>query len=478
MSLIKKVRFFCIRLGAFLSSPMFRNSIMVAFVFFFSLGFLFNTYAYDPLEIFPEVREFKEMGSVPGNNLYLTLGNEQAGQIITLQDIINPGAHDRWPEIVGNPNISASAKLGLLGIADTSTTALLYSPPHVDVVEHLAQEWVPNYKESQHALYAASGYEQLQSLNLHEIWGITRNLAYMFFVITFIVAGFMIMFRHKLGGQVMVSVYNTLPSIVVSLVLVTFSFAIVGFMMDIGVLFQEVISGIMNLERYMNITNPASMWWRFIADGFMMDIRGSGGIDMSFKGVFGRALGALLGGGLTHFFTGNSIPDLLILLVASIIVLFAVIKIFITLLKAYVGIILQTIAAPIVIAVSTIPGRRGLLGDWFKTVAKHVLTFVLVFLIVHIPIYFMHLVDINYWDIFSVGLGRDRSVIAEEAGDIFGRSRFVYACIAIYCFFLAANVPKMLDEFLPLTRGRGGNLAAEGVREQMRKIPGVGGFFK
>jgi hypothetical protein len=486
MSVVKKVCSFSFGLKNFLSSPLLKNSVIFAFVYFLFLGVFLNVYAaeyegYDPLKTFPEIREFKESGSVVGNHSYLSAGNDNANVIFTLLDLVNPGAHAHFDKIAANPNISNSAKLGFLGIADTATTALLYSPPQTDVVEHLAQEWIPNYQESQNALYAASGTEQLKSLKLNEIWNVTRNLAYILFVIVFVIAGFMIMFRHKLGGQVMVSVYNTLPGIIVGLVLVTFSFAIVGLMMDLGVFLQRVIEGVLDLNnKYMNPSNPFSIYWRFTADGFWMDLT-SGSIDMSFKGIFARALEsfAIINpvGALINIFTGNSTQDLFILLIASFIVLFAAVKIFITLLKAYVGIILQTIIGPLVIAVSTIPGRQGLLGDWFKVVIKHVLTFVLVFLIVHIPIYLMLRVDINAWDMFSVGLGKDRSGLAEGA-NMFGLSKFIYASVAIYCFFLAANVPKMLDEFLPLTRGKGPNLAAEGVKKEFAKIPGLGGFAK
>ena len=49
------------------------------------------------------------------------------------------------------------------------------------------------------------------------------------------------MFRKNLPGQVVVSVGNTIPRVVVSLVLITFSFAIVGLMLDIGKISMNVV---------------------------------------------------------------------------------------------------------------------------------------------------------------------------------------------------------------------------------------------
>ena len=81
----------------------------------------------------------------------------------------------------------------------------------------------------------SAGYKYLKdSLKLDKLWGQSRNIAYMFFVVAMIVIGFMIMFRNKIGGQVLVSISNSIPQLIICLVLVTFSFAIAGIMLDIG----------------------------------------------------------------------------------------------------------------------------------------------------------------------------------------------------------------------------------------------------
>ncbi|MEK7597883.1 MAG: hypothetical protein AAB441_04530 [Patescibacteria group bacterium] len=65
------------------------------------------------------------------------------------------------------------------------------------------------------------------------LWKIFRDLSYMLLVIVLIAIGFMIMFRAKINPQTVISVENALPKIVIALILITFSFAIAGFIIDI-----------------------------------------------------------------------------------------------------------------------------------------------------------------------------------------------------------------------------------------------------
>ena len=65
------------------------------------------------------------------------------------------------------------------------------------------------------------------------LWKIFRDLSYMLLVIILIAIGFMIMFRAKINPQTVISVENALPKIVISLILITFSFAIAGFIIDL-----------------------------------------------------------------------------------------------------------------------------------------------------------------------------------------------------------------------------------------------------
>ena len=81
--------------------------------------------------------------------------------------------------------------------------------------------------------YAAEGIGFSSIKPLMNIWVIFRNVAYLIIVLVLVSIGFMIMFRMKLNPQTVISVENSLPKIVVALLLITFSFAIAGFLIDI-----------------------------------------------------------------------------------------------------------------------------------------------------------------------------------------------------------------------------------------------------
>jgi len=81
--------------------------------------------------------------------------------------------------------------------------------------------------------YAAEGIGFASIRGLMNIWKALRNVSYMILVLVIVAIGFMIMFRIKLNPQTVISIESSLPKIVMALILITFSFAIVGFMIDL-----------------------------------------------------------------------------------------------------------------------------------------------------------------------------------------------------------------------------------------------------
>ncbi len=81
--------------------------------------------------------------------------------------------------------------------------------------------------------YAAEGLGFAAIKPYANLWKVFRDLAYMLLVIVLIAIGFMVMFRMKMNPQTVISVENALPKIVIALILITFSFAIAGFLIDL-----------------------------------------------------------------------------------------------------------------------------------------------------------------------------------------------------------------------------------------------------
>ncbi len=93
--------------------------------------------------------------------------------------------------------------------------------------------------------YAQEGAGFRAFLPILPLWRAFRNLAYIGFIIVFVVMGFSIMFRTRISPQAVMTVQAALPKIIVSLIMVTFSYAIAGLMIDLSyVLFFVFIEGL------------------------------------------------------------------------------------------------------------------------------------------------------------------------------------------------------------------------------------------
>src|SRR3989344_6452806 len=117
--------------------------------------------------------------------------------------------------------------------------ATLYSSPPVSGVEYFAQK-IQQFNPVQPA-YAAEGIGFNALKPVQKVWTVFRNISYVGFVIVFVIMGFMIMFRAHISPQAVATVQDSIPRIVVALILVTFSYAIAGLFIDIMFLILNIL---------------------------------------------------------------------------------------------------------------------------------------------------------------------------------------------------------------------------------------------
>jgi len=86
---------------------------------------------------------------------------------------------------------------------------------------------------------AGTGFASIRSLI--PIWSAFRNVSYIILVIILVAIGFMIMFRMKLNPQTVIGIENSLPRIVITLLLITLSFAIAGLLIDLMYIVTAII---------------------------------------------------------------------------------------------------------------------------------------------------------------------------------------------------------------------------------------------
>lgn len=189
-----------------------------------------------------------------------------------------------------------------------------------------------------------------------QLWKTFRNIAYMFFVLIFIVIGFLIMFRKKVNQQA-ITAQQAIPSIIVSLLFVTFSYAIAGFLIDLMYLSMYLIIGVFSsvFDSNPDIINYdiIDLSWTFMKTGAVEGFNtGSNLVEKLITEITGRGEGVFINafewiGGIT------------VGLVIAIAVLIGAFKLFFELLKSYATIVLLVVTAPIQLMMGAIPGRNA-----------------------------------------------------------------------------------------------------------------------
>ncbi len=125
---------------------------------------------------------------------------------------------------------------GLLGIAGNAITMLYITPPAStsDYVHYLTD----HFGIAGHAYAQTTGYGYNSLKPLLPLWIAFRNITYLFVIIILVAIGIAIMLRIKIDPRTVMTIENQLPKVIIGLILITFSFAIAGFLIDLMYLFM------------------------------------------------------------------------------------------------------------------------------------------------------------------------------------------------------------------------------------------------
>ncbi|HTK03352.1 MAG TPA: hypothetical protein VL401_01115 [Alphaproteobacteria bacterium] len=250
-------------------------------------------------------------------------------------------------------------------------------------------------------------------LPVQSMWRASRDIAFGLFVIVAIVFAFMIMFRVKISPQVVISVQSAIPKIIISLILVTFSYAIAGFLVDL----MYVVIGVISLifAGFLPVHDPhiTSGIFNFLTVGqpFGGDVPiGVFGLLIVYMLVFpfvlvilifytiglvGSAIAGLLTiAGLAVLFSPplaaiSLIIGAILLIVIIITLLLYFIKVIWTLLKAFVNILLLVIFAPLQIVAGVFVPNFGF-GAWVKNLVSNLAVFVVTGVLILLSYIFLY----------------------------------------------------------------------------------------
>lgn len=217
--------------------------------------------------------------------------------------------------------------------------------------------------------YAQAAWQRPGTGYILSLWRGFRNAAYVLFVLVFVGLAFAIMFRTKIDPRTVITIQSVLPRIVVALVLITFSWAIAGLLLDFAHVLTRLIQTVLD-----SIAGGAE-WWQSIANGLV--------VNTVLPGAFAALIGAmvgLMGGGV-----GAGLGAALAVGILAILFFFAVLRLTFMYLMAYVSLLLHIILGPLEILFDTLPGRPVIAG-WLINVLAEVSVFVTAYAVLNLGI--------------------------------------------------------------------------------------------
>jgi len=281
-------------------------------------------------------------------------------------------------------------------------------------VRHLASNF--GVGEKVYAQEQGAGFQGLSPLL--PLWKAFRNIVYLFFVLIFIIIGLGIMFRVKIDPRTVMTIQNQIPKIIIALILVTFSYAIAGFLIDLMYLSLYLIFNVFasvnaNIDpNYLAPdkilgSNPLKAVGALGGLGIAFDAsRGIGGLIGSLfdgttgtviAGIIGAIIGGLIAGVTAGFSFGLSfligpaaglgigllgggkaigfIGGIIAFLIISVAIVTALFRLWLALIKAYIFILIKVVFAPFFIAGGLIPGSTKNFQNWLRDIVGDLAAF-------------------------------------------------------------------------------------------------------
>jgi hypothetical protein len=259
------------------------------------------------------------------------------------------------------------------GLLDYSTQAVIYvlNTKPVSSKEYIADLMDNIGIPIAQPAYAQTGigFNALQPIL--PLWKAFRNVAFFLYIIIFVVVGFMIMFRTKIDPQTVVSIQAALPRLVITLILITFSYAIAGFMVDL--IYVGIYLAVYIFYGAGILLNTQDALTRLLNDNlYMIMFRGKNFMVTAPADAIGVVIEQLVGGALGD--TVGWAAEAVAKLVIGIALTVALFKLFITLGIGFVKIIISVIFAPLHIMMNAFPGSNAFM-NWLKGLLANIAMF-------------------------------------------------------------------------------------------------------
>lgn len=240
------------------------------------------------------------------------------------------------------------------------------------------------------------------------LWSFFRNIAYVLFIIVFVLSGFLILIQNKIGGREAVTFTSSLVPAVVTLIIITFSYAIAGLIVDVfinlgnGIVastFNQFINStdiLKNLNTPNSNTNILTMFYALQQIGFGESLSNLGKSVLQYldypastiAGVFGSInvpvihevfstiatiFTQILTGVITNGFGYNGLIDA----IASFVIFVVMVRSVFALIGAYVSIVFKIMFSPFMLLPAAFPGGGGIavISGWIKSLIASCIVF-------------------------------------------------------------------------------------------------------
>jgi hypothetical protein len=300
------------------------------------------------------------------------------------------------------------------------------------------------------------------------LWEYSRNLVYGVYIIILIVIAFLILLRRPLGGQEVITIANSLPSLVISIILVAFSYPICGVFIDVvylgsnlayNVLYEgnaspgkeletpvtkydengnKIAGEEVDIKMALQPDDPQMSIWTIMnlsganicnrnawTSGLTTDKINQTECSFSFI-IPKQASNMLLGGVVDKVITGigdsglgKFATSILIELILALAMFQTALKLFLNLLNSYLTLSIYPVIAPWVFLSAAIPNNLGkTLNGFFKTLGAASLNLVVIYACFLILVLFGQSAKDNNNGMFGTGEGNHLGDAFNQAGQL------------------------------------------------------------
>lgn len=428
----------------------------------------------------------------------------------------------------GIPVLSqANLSGGALG-ATTSLIGMLYLNPPVRTADYLASlgKQFGVVKEAR-AQVVGSGAAVLSPIL--SLWQVSRNISYVVMIIIFVIIGLMVMFRQRINPQTVITAQAALPGLVIGLIMITFSFFFAGLISDMAFVGTNVVGYYFaaaqgkaddpertNLVQRISDKNVLNIF------GPLTGIVGSNDISASLDTILGQlpvnvqlvlrtftaflvtqffaplaggigSIATAAGGGIPWGFLVSPIMTLFtgligftaptftlgfaLSFIATLALIYTMIKLLLRLVSAFLTIIFLTISAPFQFLAAALPGRQGIATGWILNMLANILIFPAVLAVFYFIAFILGPDKVG--NDYPLKVSNSLKIIGNDTLPLFGGFNLDFIKILL-AFGALMALPKIPDVVVGAIgrMGQAGQLLGQEISGGVRSGQGYAGQFQ